>query len=914
MYFDNIPIGLQQLDRWVCWKIEDRDGKYTKVPINPRTGGNAQANNPDTWGSFETALGWMQKAGLPGIGFVLNGDGLVGVDIDSCRDPETGALTDEARDIICALDSYTEISQSGRGVHILCRGRLPEGKRRKGSVEMYEIGRFFIMTGWTLDDGHTDIEERTEALARVHARYIADQPRQVKKVAAAPHVEVELGDDEIIEKAMNAKNGDLFASLMKGNWKGLYVSQSEADLALCNILAFWSGCDYTIIDRIFRRSGLYRNKWDEKHGEGGTYGQITIARAMEDRKETYSPGKKREASDVGFERAGKETDYTPRKEVLKRAKMRLAKYSAQKNEDENSIHVPGGIFIEDGVYKKIKYNKDSKEVVVLSNFILRPLKMIRLENSNILTVEIICATGKTYIRDIDIKHFTSLIPFKKALGELLVFNGKDAELEGIKALLLKEKFPEIEGIEHTGFLKRDGKWFFASTDRVIDENSKDIDNITVLASNGRTRILDSENANKQELSELADMLFKFNKPGIAGAIIGWTASLFIREKLWDAERIKHPHLLVIGEAGSGKSETIENIVMPILCMEGQPAAAGQITRFSAMKNAAASNFIPYIIGEYKPSKLADWILREISEVLRNSYDRQEGQRGTTEQVLISYPYRSPILLIGEGSPTQETAIKERSMQLYLSKRDSKQYTEGYLKLKQSRSLLEKLGRLLLEASLKIDDSKFVTWHKNYYNKLTDIYDERIRQGISVVCTGLSLVQRAFKDAGVSIKLDEALVETVNQLKLDIYEGQEPKSDAIHTLELFDQLADIDVLVDGVHYKKIRGTNELALCVPRIFAKAKEYCAKTRTELQQQKDFMSQIKRHECFVTDKRTVKLYDLAKTYIKPVSCLIININNLKANIETLVCEQEIEDKTTMMDNDDDYNPFIDYEQQRLM
>jgi primase-polymerase (primpol)-like protein len=915
MNFDNIPKELRELDRWVCWRWEKRlkkDGSPddpAKMPINPITGGRAMSNNPATWVTYQDAVDAAQKGRVKdidvcGIGFMFNGDGIIGVDIDHCRNPETGQLTDQAKDIIATLDSYTEYSQSGNGIHVICSGKLPEGGRRKDDLEMYSTGRYFIVTGYTLDDAHMSIEERTNELADVHERYINNKKagksvtKTDKNVSEVP---VFVNDDELIDIAMNAKNGGLFEDLMNGNWKGRYKSQSEADIALCNLLAFYTGKDFGQMNRIFGRSGLMREKWSERHGEGGTYGEITIRKAISDCGDTYTPARPKKEKQV---QDAPEID----------TGLDALVDSCEKSKGKENVNVPGGVFVEDGVYKKIRYNKDSKEVMVLSNFILHPIKLIRFENCSILTVEIICITGKTYVRDIDIKHFTSLVPFKKALGELLVFNGRDTELEGIKALILKEEYPEIEGITHTGFLKKNGKWLFASSNMVVNESMKSVEGITVSVTEGKCNILETENISREELEDLADALFKFNKPGIAGVVIGWTASLFVREKLWDAGRIKHPHLLVIGEAGSGKSETIENITMPMICMDGQPAAAGQITRFSAMKNAASSNFVPYIIGEYKPSKLADWILREISEVLRNSYDRQEGQRGTTEQVLISYPYRAPILLIGEGSPTQETAIKERSVQLYMSKRDSKPYTEGYLKLKQFRPLIEKLGRLLLETSLRIDGSKFVAWHKSYYGKFKDVYDERIRQGIAVVCTGLSLVQRTFKDAGVSIALDEILTETVDQLKLDIYEGQDPKSDVIYTLELFDQLADIDILVDGVHYKKIQGTNELALCVSRIYLAAKAYCSKTKTELQQQKDFMSQIKRHDCFVIDKRTVRLYDLSKTYDKPVSCLVININNLKADISTLVGLREREEEPAIPQDGRDYNPFKNGEQQRLM
>lgn len=285
--FYNIPQELKKLNRWVCWKKESRKGGPTKVPVNPKTGGRAMSNNPSTWGSFEAALECMKVKNLEGIGFMFNGDGIVGVDIDKCRDPETGILSSEAKDIVSALDSYTEISQSGTGIHIICRGKLPEGKRRKGNVEMYEVGRFFIMTGDILDDVHTEIQERTEQLKYVYDKYLK-AVEEKKPAAPVKRPEISLTESEIIRKAMAAQNGEKFAALFNGTWNGLYSSQSEADIALCNMLAFWTGRDAGMMDRIFRQSALYRPKWDEKRG-GQSYGEMTIQDAINKCDKIYNP-------------------------------------------------------------------------------------------------------------------------------------------------------------------------------------------------------------------------------------------------------------------------------------------------------------------------------------------------------------------------------------------------------------------------------------------------------------------------------------------------------------------------------------------------------------------------------------------------------------------------------------------------
>lgn len=297
MGFDRLPDELKKLDRWVNWRFELRNGKLTKVPINPATGGRAMSNNPATWGTFEDAVLHAYDIDSTGnenrgIGFMFSGDGILGVDVDHCRNSETGELTNEARDIINIIDSYTEFSQSGNGIHIICYGKLPEGgRRRKGNVETYEVGRYFIMTGNAVDDGHMDIEERTQELAMLHDKYLSTNKNNKKTTSPIVHnIEQNLSEDELIDRAINAKNGYLFKSLMDGSWSTNYNSQSEADLAICNILAFWTGKNEQMMDNIIRRSSIYRDKWDERRG-ALTYGQITIRKAIADTNEIYTPRK-----------------------------------------------------------------------------------------------------------------------------------------------------------------------------------------------------------------------------------------------------------------------------------------------------------------------------------------------------------------------------------------------------------------------------------------------------------------------------------------------------------------------------------------------------------------------------------------------------------------------------------------------
>ena len=283
----DLPAALTESDQWVCWTAAERDGKQTKIPVNPKTGRYASATDPDTWTDFEVARSYAVETEGVGLGFVFSdNDPFVGVDLDDCRDADTEAGELWATSIINRLDSYTEVSPSGTGYHVIVRGSLPAGGNRTGNLELYESARFFTMTGEHVDDTPETVEPRAGMLAEIHAEQFGTSESEQTDADPSPSG---LDDRELRERAANAANGEKFSRLFRGDTSG-YESNSEADMALAAILAFWSGGDEAQIDRLFRDSGLYRQKWDDVHfADGSTYGEKTVERAVQGTDEFYEP-------------------------------------------------------------------------------------------------------------------------------------------------------------------------------------------------------------------------------------------------------------------------------------------------------------------------------------------------------------------------------------------------------------------------------------------------------------------------------------------------------------------------------------------------------------------------------------------------------------------------------------------------
>lgn len=343
---DEIPDRLLEYDQWLCWRAEDRDGKTTKIPIGPTSGEFASTTDPETWAPFETAREQVQFGQEDGLGFVFTeSDPIVGVDLDDCRDPDTGKPEAWAKDVIETLDSFTEISPSGTGYHVLVAGSLPEDRNRKGELELYETARFFTVTADHVDGTPAEIKDRKDALATVYDEYLApDEPDN-----SGPDLKSNdgranrsLDDAELLQKAKNASNGDKFEALYRGSTSG-YESQSEADMALCSLLAFWTGGDARQMDRLFRDSGLMREKWDEQHfADGSTYGEKTIERAIAGTSEFYEPSSESTATSTRSEQPASESpNRDPRErerlERIEELEQRLSEVLEEKAELEAEL-------------------------------------------------------------------------------------------------------------------------------------------------------------------------------------------------------------------------------------------------------------------------------------------------------------------------------------------------------------------------------------------------------------------------------------------------------------------------------------------------------------------------------------------------------------------------------------------------
>lgn len=289
--FSKIPHELKELHHWCGYKLQQRNGKTTKIPIDANTGDLGKSNDESTWASFQTALDSINKFNCDGIGFYFK-EPYIGIDIDDIQEDiksyQSGNGDNIVSEFVDMLGSYAEISPSGNGIHIILKGELPPNGSRKGNKEFYSSGRFFTVTGNSIG-GYNHIVDDTDygKINYLHNKYIASN-EPIKSPASLNNQGNNLSESEIIRVAENSKNGMRFKLFLKGGWEQFYDSQSEADMAFANDLAFWTACDFNKMDNIFRQSSLYREKWERKQS-GSTYGGITLNKAIQECNNVFNP-------------------------------------------------------------------------------------------------------------------------------------------------------------------------------------------------------------------------------------------------------------------------------------------------------------------------------------------------------------------------------------------------------------------------------------------------------------------------------------------------------------------------------------------------------------------------------------------------------------------------------------------------
>lgn len=560
-----------------------------------------------------------------------------------------------------------------------------------------------------------------------------------------------------------------------------------------------------------------------------------------------------------------------------------------------TLYKNDGVFEKDNAYVKISNNG---EPVVISNFIIAPVSMLETDSDTILEVKLVHANGKQASKLFRTTDFTSASKFKAAIHQNSIFfsfTGNDKDLEDIKSLMNNKGYVNKVVTQNIGMVKHLGQWCFVSGNTAFNSKGEFVDDLVLLPDYKviSTEIGEVDPLDADGLCHIASSLFQFNELPKTSTILGFTAACFLKERMRVAG-VKLNHLIMVGEAGSGKSQTLENIIMPIFSTHSYTSAS-KSTAFAALRTNSSSNLVPHIIEEFKRGKLSAAVYSTICNLMRDSYDGHTAQRGAADLTVKHFDLRAPIILVGENEP-EEAAIRERSLEILFSKADlSTERTRHFELLKENVALLNRFGRSLLNAALNLTDEEVRTLYKAQQSKVNKIsgLPPRVKNTLVNTFLGIQLVLMVCRNLGLSEispfgfleeELENAIVTAVRTYLMD---GQENNLSIVdNTFAVLDRMN----LRLGEDYQPINNDTEIAFAVNQFYDRFTKYVR----EFQVEGEFLSitqfckQLRKTEYFVANR--VAKFRTASGAVLTRKAYVLNVEKLsnKVFMESIMSRED--------------------------
>ena len=470
-----------------------------------------------------------------------------------------------------------------------------------------------------------------------------------------------------------------------------------------------------------------------------------------------------------------------------------------------------------GVYEtQIIEKKDCEEPQekrdYITNFNIVAAKIIRFVGEGTEGIELVLKSqdGELFTRVGDVNIFNDVRSFKNFLGTMaLTFNGGINGLDRLKNWIYKYFTYEIKTI-YTGIQFKDG--MLITPNGSITSNGI---NTKIVCNCDSEFVLSNEMLTKQEAKSLIQNLFKFNKEEFCCSILGTIVNNLAIEKTYK-KGVKLHHLLIIGESGSGKSTTKENIINPIL---GYPssytgAAIKNITKFALTKKLSEGNYTK-IFDEYKPSEMSKYSCDMINDMMKNCYDRSYAERGNKDLSVTKYRLNSPIVICGEENfKNKDKASIERSLIVYLSKSERPATSGQALQwLKDNEIILNKLGNTVLNKILNMSDEDYYNIRALYKECNTFGLKDRPLNTFINACTGMHILEETLEEViGERVEVPNFIDGIANVIKDNIMQdGKEARSNYENML-----LKINDMVLNEPHLRDDNSTHKILIDKNRTY--------------------------------------------------------------------------------------------------
>lgn len=707
-----LPIA--DMPNWVVWRHDMRGNKPSKVPYIPGGGGvKARANDPTTWRTFDMAGEEYSRGGWIGVGFEFGFSGVVGIDLDGCVGDD-GVPEPWAQEIIDTMDSYTELSVSGKGIHILAFGEIPASGGDKRPIEIYADTRYFALTGAVIGD-RNEIKERKEALLDFYAKHFG-KPKTAADVDSGMTTEV--SGEDIANAAKWVEQLSLERCENYESW--LKVGMALSELGEIG-LALW--------DRWSKKSDKYtpgacRDKWRTiTPGEGITLASLRHW-ADEDAEQPVSK------NGVAFKVAERELSIS-----------------------HDCLFVEG--------------RNGKRQVSTFMFYPKRLLSDVDAGGEDAILGDI-AASGRRWPDVVMPKSaFSSAAALCKALPSIYwQWTGTDNDtklfLLYISSLLEENGMPQASS---TAVVGRHGD-FWVSKDLTMDSNvvySRSDAPILYRSPEVQVRNKLSDTAPSLALSfpdndeyaglvrDVSHNLFYCNHPDAVALMVGWFMACPLMS-LFQEAGIRFPHLNIFGTKGSGKTTSVVRLFLPLL---GQPRPSTwtpNTTMFVIRSLFSSTNGVPISFGEFRAATLQS-SRSDFLRILLMAYDTGRDARGQADLSTKTYDLLAPVVIDGEDA-LSDPALRERTIFVNLHPEHITENTPAFTAMQTLMSMqLHDFAANYIRYTLRYGPDELTSMFRVHLAATKDCglsLPDRMRRNIAVVMTGMDIYNQFVQQYGGTI--------------------------------------------------------------------------------------------------------------------------------------------------------------------
>ena len=489
--------------------------------------------------------------------------------------------------------------------------------------------------------------------------------------------------------------------------------------------------------------------------------------------------------------------------------------------------------------------------------------------------------------------FNDVRSFRDFLGSSdLIFRGKVNDLINLKEWVFSyKKRKTLKGLDVGGIRKIEDEWLFVTHQGSYDKRMQKRNDILLQNDDHFGNLEEVEELTKEELAIVFNDLIGFAHPQVVYTVLGHIGAVLMNGK-YEAKNIKLNHLAIFGESGAGKSTIAETVILPLMNFD-EKIMLSDTTPFALMNLASTNITLPLVMEEYKPSSFHHRKNNQISNLLRNGYDRTSAWKGMKNQKVINYKVVRPFIVIGEeGFLNEETALKERSNVIYISREDkTKKTTAAVESLQKNVPILNKLGKVLIRAALAIDEEGF----KEIREKAEKYADFKDRPKNTFVNTvhGLNIFYWVFKRFGMDLPDIEVAIKAIAEnIKENVLQGgEETKTQVEMMLELIDEALSngcINKYNMRVDFDKL----EVYIHLPTIYPKLTKYVRDFNRDVPvlSKSDFVKQLKKSKYLKNQNvGPARLGDVNFDSVK--KCYALDLIELeKLGLENIKLFEEIE------------------------